>query len=634
MRRSAYMRRLLALSPVLFAALLLAPPASATVYCVPAQFTGCVGSNAATIQVAFELAKASAADDVVRIAQGENFAPGLYDPLNSGNSNSGKLEVIGSGVNATTIVGNEQQDALRILRDGVRSPTVVRNLRVLAGQNAVGITSYGKVQDVVVNAKFATDRTYGISLYGNDAEATGVTVDLAELSENSNHQGISIGGSDEITTGARVSNATIVADHGIDTVYPVTVSNVTVDTRRNGIIAKCVPLATLHNVDVLAPANGTPMIIGNSVCGNGTFNTLVDAHHVTLVGGGINGAYGAVRFLGTNGINQLNLRSSIVADAHHLALGIEASAKLKVSHSLLESNSVQSVDVVDEGGNVAGVDPLFRNLAAGDLALRWPSRAIDLGPTAFGPGDPPYDRTGFYRLTDGDGDGVARSDAGAHEYYGPAAKVTATPATVNIGEVVTFDASASTSYADPTTFAWTFSEGSAAGNVKTLQRAYGTAGTRTAAVTVTDAHGLSATQTVDVTVVDPNAPTPAPTATATPTVTPTPGSSAADFSFAPGKRLTFRRNRAGAAIVVNGPGRATGVLRTRIGRRDKVIARGTAAAGASGRVGIVLRMSKANARLLRRTIGRRSRKAALRVTFTRTDGAAKTRSRSVSIRLR
>ena len=631
------MRRLLAVSAVVLAPLLLASPARAVTYCVPAH-AGCVGTTAATIQAAFDAAKVSAADDIVKIGPGTNFAPGEYNPVNGGTTDFGELQVIGSGVASTTIVGNEQQDALRVLFDGIRSPTIVKDLRVVAGQNATGVVSYGKIQNVVVNAKFATDRVYGISLYGNNAEATGVTIDLAELSENSNHQGVTIGGSDEITTGARISNVSIVADHGMDIGYPVTVSNVAIDTRRNGIHARCVPLATLHDVEVLAPPNGTPLWLSNSGC-SGTANTLVDARHLTLVGGGINGAYGAIRFNGSTGINQLNLRSSIVADADQLAISNDAAAYIKVSNSLLEATGADGVSVTDEGGNVTGVDPLFRDVAAGDLSLRWPSPAIDLGdPAGLGAGEPATDRAGNPRIADGNGDGVARRDAGAYEYHGPAAKVTATPATANIGQVVAFDASASTSHADPKTFAWSFGDGGTAGNDPTVEHAFATAGTHIVSLTVTDAQGRAATQTISVVVVDPNAPTPTPTpgpsATPTPAPTATPTPVAADFSFATGKRLTFRRSRAGAPIVVNGPGRAAGALRTKIGRRTVTVAKGSVVAGASGRVSLTLRMSKKNARALKRSLGRRTRKASLKVTFTRSDGGKKTRSKSVSIRLR
>ena len=500
------MRPLAVLPLALLALLAGAAPASAVIYCVPTVAAACQGvggspTAAATIQAAFDAAEASAADDVVRIASGE-FAPGTYEPLGAA---KGTLEVIGSGVAATTVTGNEQQDALKIRRDTTHNATTVRNLRLVAGQTASGISTYGTVRDVVVNAKLLADRTTGITLYNGKARAIDVVIDLAEVTENSNQTGIHVGGDDEVSDTAKVTGATIVADQGMDIRYPTTVTHARIDTRdRGGISLYCAQAFVDNSVVEVETPGSWPIFVANSIC-DGQANTLMRIRQSTIVGGDNVNNPSAIRFQGSNGLNQVELRNSIVSGASSLSYGLEASAVLKVSNTLMNTKAVESVSLQDEGGNVVG-DALFRDPAAGDFSLRWPSPAIDAGSTEpLAADEPTFDSRGAPRIADGDGDGVARRDMGAYEYHGPAAKVTATPATANIGQVVAFDASASTSHDAPNTFAWAFGDGGTAGNDPTVEHAFAAAGTYAVAVTVTDEQGRTATQTVSVTVVDPNA---------------------------------------------------------------------------------------------------------------------------------
>jgi hypothetical protein len=96
----------------------------------------------------------------------------------------------------------------------------------------------------------------------------------------------------------------------------------------------------------------------------------------------------------------------------------------------LRHNDIQSRLGADSSGSCSGAVgsdgnvsrlPSFVDFAGDDFRLSAGSPLVDEGTTA-GLGLPPVDRFGLPRIADGDGDGAARVDIGAHERQAPAAR--------------------------------------------------------------------------------------------------------------------------------------------------------------------------------------------------------------------
>ena len=129
----------------------------------------------------------------------------------------------------------------------------------------------------------------------------------------------------------------------------------------------------------------------------------------------------------------------------------------------------------------------------------------------------------------------------------------------------------------------------------------------------------------------PPAPAPAPAPVATPAAKAVPSSF---FGYGALKRMTIRNRRAVVTITVPGAGRASGILKARIGRTMVTLGRATATARRAGRLRLTFRLSARADRALRRAVTRRTTRrtsGVVRVSFTATGGVERTRNRSVSI---
>jgi len=132
----------------------------------------------------------------------------------------------------------------------------------------------------------------------------------------------------------------------------------------------------------------------------------------------------------------------------------------------------------------------------------------------------------------------------------------------------------------------------------------------------------------------PAATPPAPTP---PAATPPASVPSSFFTFGTLKRLTIRNRRASATVRVPGAGKATAILKARIGSTVVQLARTTRTATGAGNLRLDFRLSEAAERSLRRTLSRRRTRlttGVLQVSFTRTGGVQRTRNKSLSIGMR
>jgi immune inhibitor A len=124
------------------------------------------------------------------------------------------------------------------------------------------------------------------------------------------------------------------------------------------------------------------------------------------------------------------------------------------------------------------------------------------GENTIGPLEPPYDLTANVNFTIGAG--CAPYDygyEGGNFNVAPTAVAQARPNPAEVGEVVTFDGSASTDDAGGLTYEWDFDgNGTYEANGQVVQHSYSTAGTFQAKLRVADAGGLTDDDTITITV--------------------------------------------------------------------------------------------------------------------------------------
>lgn len=200
-----------------------------------------------------------------------------------------------------------------------------------------------------------------------------------------------------------------------------------------------------------------------------------------------------------------------VSGGHTLSITAEESVWNDAGDQLGDA----SAGPVRELGDVH-VEPALVNLAAGDLRPRGSSAQIDLDTTT----DPTtYTDLVGTPAVDGNGDGIARPDAGALEYrrQTPSIDTLTTPAAGSAGTTLSFDAAVSDADGDHLQVRWDFGDGTSATGTA-ASHAYAAPGSYQGTLTATNETGLSTQRTFTITVAA--APTPVPPATPVPPVPP------------------------------------------------------------------------------------------------------------------
>jgi hypothetical protein len=380
--------------------------AGATDYCVD---TSCGGTQAASLDQALD--HADDADDADRIFLGAK----IYTPQGTSFKYlaPGPVEIIGQGAGRTILTGGS--DAVLNLLAG--SGSSVHDLTVRLPQNApgqmVGVVTNSLLQriSVVEDPTQVNANRDGVQLSfgGTLADST------VHLGTGQQTTAAVLGGRFGVADGGNTVRAsTLSADWGIASVHGATVERSRVTGLSYGI-RNFGDLTTVRDSLVrLTGPSGTAIRAETSAAGD--TNMIVDG--VTVVTPSSLDATGvAVTTLPAPDKNvQLTLANSVIRGAFTplfaRALGA-GTATIAASYSDYAPNSNVALGGTISESNVTNVgDALFDETPGHEFRLLPGSPLIDMGDLAAPQG---LDLDGGARVTDGNGDGIARRDIGAFE---------------------------------------------------------------------------------------------------------------------------------------------------------------------------------------------------------------------------
>jgi hypothetical protein len=383
--------------------------ALATDYCVgnPACLSG-GGVDKPTVESALAAAEADTALDRVLIGPGKFTAPnGGYNALDN------PVQVIGAGAGATTLTAPKDTDNVLILGD---SGSSVADLNVLIPQNTdiatktgLRLASGGIAERVSVGADPALS-TVGIGVH----VAAGAVLADSVIDLPTAGSGFTTGV--QANSGGSVRDTRISARDGIG----VHGSNVHVERSRITVTNGAGIRVLDSNVNIDA-TNTLIRLIGNSsgvqVDTANNADAGITARNLTIVGDSTATSAGVVALSTTAAHTaSVTLDSSIIRG---VGRSLRRSASSGTAELTVRYSDYDPATILEQGagsttvgdGNI-NADPLFAG--ALDFHLQDASAAIDAGnPAAF---SDPFDVDEQLRVTDGNGDSVARRDMGAFEH--------------------------------------------------------------------------------------------------------------------------------------------------------------------------------------------------------------------------
>jgi hypothetical protein len=436
--------------PLIIAALLV--PVVPAVVAAPAYAVDhviCVGSpggpcdeTAGSISAALTAASGNGFDDTVRVGPGTwSDGPYVLDGTGEG------LVLRGSGPDTViTLAPSPVPDTyVNVQHATLRDVTVV-----LAGQDSGN--------DHAVNANNGAS-VVGVDVDGTTTQsATGFEVQNADLSDVEVHMALDADSTAVFAQGGSlVADSVLEADNAFkasSTAAPDALSRSTLLVGyASGVSSDSGTVEVDDTVIDLGTRGGTGVQAANF--NPGTTPISVVAEHLTVVGGdpasiGVHAYAVSETVRQSAAVTLLNSvvhgpATSLLAEADTGVVGGPPStATIAVGHSDYQTTSEVigahgSGGVVDNGGNLADVDPHFVDPAAGDYHLAAASPLIDQGDPADGP--PTLDRDGSLRVVDGDLDGSAVRDLGAYEYadtVAPQTEITSGPGGLTANPTPTF----------------------------------------------------------------------------------------------------------------------------------------------------------------------------------------------------
>jgi hypothetical protein len=464
--------------------------ASAATFCVHSP-PECVGTNAATLQAAFDAAVANGANrDEIRVGVG------LFNDGPAVNAVGSPVDVIGVASNQTAIRSSQANAGLVLLE--IKEPTsTVRDLRVhhsSAAPSATGLVLAGDAEHVIVTNQGVSGQFDGVHLIDDAASFVNSSVSLVYPENTQNRAVFVSAGASPSIVNSYLEGTVGVADSGEAAVTRTRIY------ATQGVVASGGASTVVRDTEIRTPGpmKANFQVLALAAAGNGT--TALDADRVTAYGDGTGYGTWVTPNAGAGNNASISLGGSVL-DGFALDVNLTesggANASLASEYSAYDSTKllvgagtshVQGTGKLD----LKGVDPRFADAASGDLSLLYDSPLIDHGDPAYQPFLGGLDVRLLTRVLDGDGNGSPVVDIGAHEYQHRAPlAVAGGPGTGQVGQALTFDGSESS---DPDeevlTYSWSFDDGTQA-NGTVVQKAFATPGPHTATLTVTDPSGLT-----------------------------------------------------------------------------------------------------------------------------------------------
>jgi hypothetical protein len=365
------------------------------------------GVDKPNVESALAAAEADTALDRVLIGPGTFIAPdgGYGAPANP-------VQVIGAGVGATTLTAPANTDNVLFLGDG---GSAVSDLKLLIPNNTDNVTKLGLVlPSGGIAERVAVGADPALSTVGIGVQVAGGAV-LADSVIDLPTAGAATTLGVQANAGGSVRDTRISARAGL----AVHGSNVHLERSRITVTNGKGIAVSDSNVNIDA-TNTLIRLIGNSVGVQADTNNNTDAgitaRNLTIVGDGSANSAGAVALSNKDHTASVTLDSSIIRG---VATSLRRSSTLGKAELTVRYSDYDPAKVVETGagsttvgaGNI-NADPLF--VGTLDFHLKGGSPAIDAGNPAGFPDTDDVDEAA--RVTDGDGDSVARRDMGAFEH--------------------------------------------------------------------------------------------------------------------------------------------------------------------------------------------------------------------------
>jgi hypothetical protein len=481
-----------------------AASASATTYCVAD--SGCVaggGTSKPDLQSALDAAVTNLGDDRVQVGPGTFQAAGpngFQYAAPAGNT----VQLVGAGSGQTILTAPDITTSAGIITLDLEMASgggsTVSDLAV----RLPGVSS-GSGQSLGIFAQGADLDRIAVTTPSSVNSATGVYFQTGTLRDSTVSVPQGLGGAAPVRVvdgqSGTIADSTLSGYYGIygDASSTPTTIIAQRDRIQAGFTGIYTRATSLTAEDTLIQTSGT----GVHTFSNATLDGTSTLRNLTITGDPNFGIYDESATSGRTAT--VNLDSSII-DTEFFSIFRDGNGPSGGTANVATTHSNYpdfTGSISGSGGSltetsVSRDDPMFVNGSGQDFHLRFDSPLLDIGNPTNNGGSADLD--GLSRVVNG------RLDIGAFEYQrrSPNAAASATPASIQTGQAVTFNAAGSSDPdpGDTLSYAWTFDDGAAASG-PSASHAFTIPGSHTGTLTVTDPTGLHASASATVTVIAP-----------------------------------------------------------------------------------------------------------------------------------